>query len=66
MFTHHVLWERIGRFTGFTLSFVIFSMMLFFFMSMMGKIPDTWSFFDIFYMTLPLLLVAYLVRRWLE
>lgn len=39
--------KKIGEITGFFITFLIFSIILFFILKFLGKLPDSWNFFYI-------------------
>ena len=57
---------KMGTYVGFVGMFVIFSTILFFVLKIFDRIPDSWTYVHIFLVSLPILFVGVVVRKWVE
>ena len=58
--------ERVGVVIGFLFSFFLFTTILFFVLSLLNKIPDTWSYLHIMIITTVISLIGTAFRRFMK
>jgi Na+-driven multidrug efflux pump len=58
--------EKYGVIIGFLFSFFLFTTILFFVLSLLNKIPDTWSYLHIMIITVVISLIGTAFRRFLK
>ena len=66
IFEHKNPIERIGEKVGFVFSYFLFTTILFFILTVLNKIPSTWTYFHVMGITLLITLIGNLVKRFLK
>lgn len=57
---------KMGIYVGFVGMFIIFSTILFFVLKLFNHLPDSWTYFHIFLISLPILFIGAIMRKWVE
>jgi len=65
-FDEKTIYYIVGKFLGYILMFIILSFILYFILTFFEKIPKSWSFIHILFVTFFLILVGKGIRWWLE
>ncbi|MEK6922011.1 MAG: hypothetical protein AABX82_09030 [Nanoarchaeota archaeon] len=55
-----------GKYSGYLFSFFLFSTVLYFVLFFTGKIPASWTYFFIFFITIPVAVAGFLIERYLQ
>ena len=56
----------LGKYFGYFLMLIIFSIILFFVLSFFKKIPESWNYFYVFFMSVFIVLIGKGIKFWLE
>ena len=59
-------YEKAGKITGFLLMFAIFTILLYFILNFLNKIPEYWSLIHMFPITLLIVLLGTLIKLLLK
>ncbi len=57
---------KIGQIFGFILSYAIFSTLLYFVLKITEKLPKTWQIYHILGITLIVIILGLILKRWLK
>jgi hypothetical protein len=55
--------EKIGEVTGFLSSYFLFTTILFFVLKLTNKLPQTWNYLHISYITLTIILTGFFIKK---
>lgn len=58
--------EKEGKMAGFIFSFFVFSTLLYFFLSLLNKLPEGWTIYNTTLITLSILAISYIIKKTLE
>ena len=64
-FERSTLVERVGKRAGFLFAYFLFTTMLFLIMTVLGKLPASWSYFHVMGVTFLVVLAGFVARRFL-
>jgi hypothetical protein len=58
--------KEFGRKTGYLFSYLIFTTMVYFLLNILNKLPNSWSYFHVMFLTFCIILVGETIRRLLR
>ena len=58
--------ERFGQKAGYVFSYSVFTTMLYFMLSFLNKLPDTWTYFHVVGLTFCIVLTGEIIKRLLK
>jgi len=65
-FENNNYFEKTGKYFGFILMFFLFSTILYFVLNYTNKIPDSFQYYNIFFITVPIILIGSLIKLFLK
>lgn len=66
IFEQNKLIERLGEKFGYIFSYFLFTTILFFILTLLKKIPESWSFFHIMVITISIALIGTVIKKILK
>lgn len=58
--------EKFGQRTGYIFSYFLFTTILFFILTLLDKIPESWSYFRVMGITILIVFIGFLIKRLLK
>lgn len=58
--------EKLGEYAGFILMFFIFATILFFILTFLDKIPESWTYFHVIFLVLFINIIGFLIKKTLR
>ena len=66
IFEENKLYEKIGKVLGFLVSYALFTVILYFILIYLGKIPEDWNILHIVLITFFIIIIGKLIKRLLK
>jgi|TARA_B100001971_G_C18142452_1_gene511129 hypothetical protein len=66
IFEQNMSIERMGKKLGFIVSYLLFTTILFFILTLLKKIPESWTYIHIMGITILIVLIGAMIKRFLE
>jgi len=58
--------EKFGQRTGYMFSYFLFTTILFFILTLLGKVPESWSYFHVMGITILIVIIGFVIRWFLK
>ena len=58
--------ERLGEKVGYIFSYFLFTTILFFILTLLNKIPESWSYVHVMGITILIVLIGFMIKRLLK
>ena len=58
--------EKFGQRTGYIFSYFLFTTILFFILTLLNQVPDSWSYFHVMGITILIVVIGFAIKRFLK